>query len=286
MYCWGSDSSGQLGIGSQADRRIYPTLVSGGISFAGVTAGLAHTCGVATPNPDSTYVYCWGANARGQVGDSTNTQRNAPVLIAGGIAMSTVTAGRNHTCAIATATGKAYCWGDNTFGQLGDSSTSARNGPVRVAGGLTFNQISAGGNHTCAITNTPEAYCWGENADGQLGDSTTDQHTAPVKVTGGVAFAGISSGSRFTCGESVGQQLYCWGRNSDGQLGNGSISTLPTLQPVPVGGTINPTGLSTGDRHVCATTFAGVAYCWGSNVSGQIGDGTRIARPNPVVVVY
>jgi alpha-tubulin suppressor-like RCC1 family protein len=69
------------------------------------------------------------------------------------------TAGRDHTCAIATATGKAYCWGDNTFGQLGDSSTSARNSPVPAAGGHTFNEISAGGNHTCGVTNTPEVYC-------------------------------------------------------------------------------------------------------------------------------
>ena len=284
LYCWGSDSSGQLGIGSQNDRRIFPALVTGGTSFAFVTAGRAHTCAVATPNPDSTYVYCWGANDRGQVGDSTNSQRTTPVAVAPRIAFSVATAGRDHTCAIATATGKAYCWGDNTFGQLGDSSTSARNSPVPVAGGHTFNAISAGGNHTCGVTNTPEVYCWGDNAEGELGDSTTTQRAFPVKVAGGVTLVRIAVGSKFSCGESIAQKLYCWGRNLDGQLGIGNF--VNQLTPQPVGGNINPTGITGGDRHACATTFDGVAYCWGSNQFGQLGDGTRATRTSPVLIVY
>ena len=284
LYCWGSDSTGQLGIGSQNDRRIFPALVSGSVSFVGVTAGRAHTCAVAAPNPDSTYAYCWGANDRGQVGDSTNTQRTTPVAVAGRIAFSAATAGRDHTCAIATATGKAYCWGDNTFGQLGDSSTSARNSPVPVAGGHYFNQISAGGNHTCGLTSTPEVYCWGDNADGELGDSTTTQRMYPVKVVGSVTLVGVSVGSKYGCGESLDQKLYCWGRNLDGQLGSGDFTNQ--LTPQPVGGRINPTGITAGDRHACATAFDGRAYCWGSNQYGQLGDGTRATRTSPVLIVY
>jgi alpha-tubulin suppressor-like RCC1 family protein len=284
LYCWGSDSSGQLGIGSQNDRRVFPTLVGSGMSFGGVIAGRAHTCGGTTPSPDSTYLYCWGANDRGQVGDSTNAQRTIPVAVAGRIAFSAATAGRDHTCAIATATGKAYCWGDNTFGQLGDSSTTARNSPVPVAGGHTFSQISAGGNHTCGLTNTPEVYCWGDNADGELGDSTTTQRTYPVKVAGGVTLAGIAVGGRFSCGESIGQQLYCWGRNLDGQLGLGTFANQ--LTPQPVGGNLNPTGITGGDRHTCATTFDGIAYCWGANTFGQLGDGTRAPRTSPELILY
>ena len=283
LYCWGSDSSGQLGIGGQHDRRVFPTLVAG-ISFAGVAAGHAHTCGVATPNPDSTHVYCWGANDRGQVGDSTNSLRTAPVAVVPRIAFSSVTAGRDHTCAIATATGKAYCWGDNTFGQLGDSSTSARNSPVPVAGGHTFNEISAGGNHTCGVTNIREVYCWGDNADGELGDATTTQRTFPVKVAGGVVLVRIALGSRFSCAEGNDQKLYCWGRNLDGQLGIGSFANQVT--PQPVGGNINPTGITGGDRHACATTFDGVAYCWGANTYGQLGDGSRATRASPVLIVF
>jgi len=283
LYCWGSDSSGQLGVGSQNDRRVFPTLVSGALSYTWVTAGRAHTCAEKAPN-DSTYVYCWGANDRGQVGDSSNSPRTTPVPVAGGISLGAVTAGRDHTCALATATGNAYCWGDNTFGQLGDSSTTTRNRPVPVAGGHTFSQISAGGNHTCGLTNTPEVYCWGDNTDGELGDSTTTQRTFPVKMAGGVTQVVIDMGGKFGCGEGNDQKLYCWGRNLDGQLGIGGFASQ--LTPQPVGGNINPTWIMAGDRHACATTFDGVAYCWGSNQFGQLGDGTRATRTNPVLIVY
>jgi alpha-tubulin suppressor-like RCC1 family protein len=233
LYCWGSNASGQLGIGSQDARRMLPALV-GGRGFAWVSAGSAHSCAVATPNPDSTYVYCWGANDRGQVGDGTNTRRAAPVAVAGAIAFSAVTAGRNHTCAVATATGAAYCWGDNTFGQLGDGSTTAPNAPVPVAGGRAFIELSAGGEHTCGVTGALEAYCWGANTYGQLGDGTTTQRTTPVLVTGGVGFARIALGGEFSCAMGGNQQLYCWGRNADGELGSGVswVTSRRTRSPV------------------------------------------------------
>jgi alpha-tubulin suppressor-like RCC1 family protein len=283
LYCWGSNASGQLGIGSQDARRMVPALVSGH-AFVGVTAGSAHTCAGTTPQPDSTYVYCWGANDRGQLGDGTNTQRTSPVAVAGMIAFSAATAGRNHTCAVATATGAAYCWGDNTFGQLGDGSTTARNSPAPVEGGRAFIEISAGGDHTCGVTLVLETYCWGANTHGQLGDGTTTQRTTPVLVADNVGFARIASGGEFSCAMGVNQQLYCWGRNGDGELGLGSF--VNHLTPQPVAGSINPTGIAGGERHACATTFDGVAYCWGSNAFGQLGDGTTITRPAPSVIVY
>lgn len=283
LYCWGSDSSGQLGIGSQNDRRMSPTLVSGGMSFTGVSAGRAHTCAISVPSPDSTYAYCWGANDRGQLGDSSNTQRSAPAAVAPRIAFSSVTAGKDHTCAIATATGKAYCWGDNTNGQLGDSSTSARNSPVPVAGGHTFVEISAGGNHTCGVTGALTAYCWGENGDGQLGDSSTGQHTVPVLVAGGLGLVRIAVGGQFSCAVANDAQEYCWGRNLEGQLGVGTLTSHPS--PQPLGGSFNPSAIVAGDHQACALV-GGMGYCWGSNASGVLGDGTTTNRPSPVLIVY
>jgi alpha-tubulin suppressor-like RCC1 family protein len=282
MYCWGSDSSGQLGIGSQNDRRTSPMLVSG-VSFSGVTAGRAHTCGISVPSPDSTYVYCWGANDRGQVGDSSNAQRTAPAPVAPKIAFSSVTAGEDHTCAIATATGAAFCWGDNTNGQLGDSSTNARNSPVPVAGGHSFIEISAGGNHTCGVTGALTVYCWGENSDGQLGDSSTGQHTIPVLVTGGLSLVRIAVGGEFSCAIANDAKEYCWGRNLEGELGLGTLTSH--LTPQPVGGNLNPFSIVAGDRQACALP-AGVAYCWGANPFGVLGDGTTSNRPSPVLIVY
>ena len=283
LYCWGSDSSGQLGVGSQGDRRTFPTLVSAAVSFSGVTTGRAHTCGISVPSPDSTYVYCWGANDRGQLGDSSNMQRSVPVSVAPRIGFSSVTAGKDHTCAIATATGLAYCWGDNTYGQLGDSSTSARNSPVPVAGGHTFIEISAGGNHTCGVTPALTAYCWGQNADGELGDSSTTQRIVPVLVAGGLGLVRIAVGSEFSCALASDATEYCWGRNLEGQLGIGSLMSHST--PQQLGGTSNPTEVVGGDRQACAIV-GGTGYCWGVNPFGVLGDGTTITRPSPAPIVY
>ena len=100
------------------------------------------------------------------------------------VSFATVSArGYNHTCGVTTS-GDAYCWGKNSFGQLGDGTTTDRLTPTPVIGGLTFPAISAGGNHTCGVTPSGDAYCWGDNTSGQLGDGTTTDSSVPVPVSG------------------------------------------------------------------------------------------------------
>jgi alpha-tubulin suppressor-like RCC1 family protein len=94
-----------------------------------------------------------------------------------------VTAGFAHTCGETTGN-RAYCWGDNGAGQLGDGTTGGRLRPVPVAGGRAFKQLSAGGEHTCGLTSTGAVYCWGGNSEGQLGDGTRSGRLTPVAVAG------------------------------------------------------------------------------------------------------
>ena len=130
VYCWGNNGVGQLGDGT-TNRNPTPVLVSGGLSFASVSAGPSHVCGVTTAGD----AYCWGWNSSGQLGDGTRTNRHTPVPVAGGLtgglSFASVSTAGLHTCAVTTA-GVVYCWGFNGDGQLGDGSTTDRLTPVRV----------------------------------------------------------------------------------------------------------------------------------------------------------
>src|SRR5439155_774969 len=149
-FCWGSNSSGQLGgsaaseceisyyYGSGVPCSTTAVPVAGGFAFAAVSAGDSHACGLTS----SGAVHCWGANRSAQLGDGTTTNRTSPMLVAGGLTFTTVSAGLVHTCGLATS-GAAYCWGANDSGELGDGSTVDSRTPLAVAGGLTFQVVSA-----------------------------------------------------------------------------------------------------------------------------------------------
>lgn len=175
-FCWGQNNLGQLGDGSQVDRLI-PTLVRGSVET--LAAGSSHTCGISEGR-----VLCWGENRFGQLGDGTTTDRAQPAPVSGLPGRPThLAAGAVHSCALVEG-GRAFCWGQNLFGQLGDGSTDARNRAVVVSGGLTFSNIRAGGAQTCGTTTAGAEYCWGQNLHGQLGDGSRLNRSVPTRVTG------------------------------------------------------------------------------------------------------
>jgi alpha-tubulin suppressor-like RCC1 family protein len=124
-----------------------------------------------------------------------------------------VSAGASHTCAVTTDS-RAYCWGDNSGGKLGDGTTTDHPTPVAVAGGLRFHSISAGYLTTCGVTTDQRAYCWGYNGVGTIGDGTTTTRLKPVPVRGGRRFSQIETSMSHTCGVSYpDHRAYCWGSN-------------------------------------------------------------------------
>jgi alpha-tubulin suppressor-like RCC1 family protein len=239
-YCWGLNDVGQVGDNTTANNNV-PTLVSnpsiGAVTWSKIAAGGSHTCAITTTNA----AYCWGANSVRQLGDGTTAAKNVPTLVSnpsiGAVQWSKIAAGTEHTCAITTANA-AYCWGENSFGQLGDGTTADKNIPTLVSnppgGVLLWSEITAGAQHTCAISDTHEAYCWGGNGFGNLGDGTTASKNIPTLVSNpsgsAVQWGQIAAGGFHTCAittapsmaptsvraQSITNAAYCWGSNSDG----------------------------------------------------------------------
>jgi alpha-tubulin suppressor-like RCC1 family protein len=185
-----------------------------------------------------------------------------------------------------TAAGGAKCWGWNGgHGQIGDGTSTTRLVPVDVKH-LTRGvaAIAADEDHTCAVTAAGGAKCWGWNQFGQIGDGTTTVRRAPVDVVGLTSgVAAIAAGAAHTCALTAAGGVKCWGSNGWGQIGDGT--TTDRLTPVDVVGlTSGVAAIAARDLHTCALTKAGGAKCWGSNLSGQIGDGTKKTRLAPVDV--
>lgn len=281
-YCWGTNYDGQLGDGTTSPSfQNGPQAVIGGHRFASISAGDFFTCAL-TPRGKA---YCWGTNEGGHLGDGTtnDSNQNGPQAVIGSFAFARISAGDDHTCAI-TARGTAHCWGVNSWGELGDGTTvgSDVNGPQAVIGGLIFASISVsrdgGDAHTCALTALGNAHCWGRNNSGQLGDGTTNDsnQSGPQAVIGARTFVSIRAGEDFTCALTARGKAYCWGDNAFAQLGDGTFADSGVNGPQAVIGGRTFGSISAGDDHTCALTRRGVAYCWGYNLFGQLGDGTTI----------
>lgn len=236
-----------------------------------VDQGYDHSCALASGG----VAYCWGRNNYGQLGDGTNDDRPAPVLVNGSLSLASIDGGDQFTCGV-TLSGVGYCWGRNNSGQLGNGSTSDSTAPVAVAGGHTWTSISAGDQFACGVNTSNDAYCWGKGTQGQLGDSTNAASTtSPSLVSGSHQWAAVlASGNagQHACGITAAGAAYCWGLNGNGQLGTNN--TTATNSPVLVNGGLTWAQISAGGASTCGVTTSGAGRCWGSNYTGQNGDGT------------
>ncbi len=240
-----------------------------------ISAGEDYTC-VLESNGKA---YCWGDNSVGQLGNGSTKSSMSPVAVSGGLRFKSISAGWDHTCGV-SVDNEAYCWGRGRYGRLGNGSSENSMVPTAVSGGLSFESVDSGMAHTCGITAGGDAFCWGRGEDGILGNNSIESSLVPVPVSGGLAFGSIHAGSATTCGVTTNGDAYCWGASDFGNLlGLGPGDRDRKLAPGRVAGGFNfkPGSISVGLDHVCATTTADKAVCWGRGRYGKLGIGTADA---------
>jgi alpha-tubulin suppressor-like RCC1 family protein len=238
LFCWGAGQDGELGNNTHHDSHVPVQVSALGRQIA--ASGLDHACAIST-NP---IALCWGKNNNGQLGDGTNNDSKIPIKVKGlPSAPVQIAAGGGlfnsaFSCAV-LVTGRVFCWGDNSSGQLGNGSTaSSSSTPVKVQLSAGAKQVVTGNFHACALLTTGDVQCWGENFQGELGNgSPISNSNVPVTVSnlGSKAIEIASGAADSTCallGTSP-QTVECWGNNGADELGDGASGGFSnTPQPV------------------------------------------------------
>ena len=208
-------------------------------------------------------------------------------------AIPAISAGDGHTVALKTD-GSVWAWGRNTFGELGDGSTTRRTNPVPVLNLSGIVTIAAGGSHTVALKSDGSVWAWGGNTYGQLGDGTTTDSTTPVQVKG-VSGNGwlsdvtaVTGGVRYAVALKSDGSVWAWGYNASGQLGDGTTTDRTTPVQVKgvdgIGWLSDVVAIAAGGSHTVALKSDGSVWAWGSNGHGQLGDTTTDNSSTPVEV--
>lgn len=283
VYCWGSDNSGQIGNDRVNIDSSVPVAVVGlpaSSDFQSVSCGENHSCALSTAGE----VYCWGDGLYGQLGVEEQIERYHPTALHVSTLSNTnivqIATGDIHTCAVDDK-GALYCWGSNTWGQIGvGRNLKFVKLPTQIGYALANEHITsvACGNHfTCTTTQSGKVFCFGSGYYGQLGNKMYYDQYYPVEssVLNDMKVATISCGSDYTCVVTEEQKAYCYGYLY------GFTRTSPTLVS-PLEGVV---GISCGEYHVCVTTVDREAYCWGNNYFGQQGGGDDIKGISSVTPV-
>jgi alpha-tubulin suppressor-like RCC1 family protein len=303
--CWGDNGSGELGDGTTTESHT-PVPVVGLTDAVAISAGDGFTCALRANG----HAVCWGDNGSGELGDGTTTSSNTPVGVVGLTDAVAISAGLGFTCAV-RADGHAVCWGDNTYGELGDGTTTSSNTPVPVVGlepavndDLTHATLLTGTGGSVSSHNLDATKQSGEpdHAGDPGGASVWFDYTPSTDGVLGVSTDGSSFDT--TLGVYTGTTIdWLTPIASDDDSGPGTTSqvlvtvTAGVTYHIAIDGSLGATGaialhwthtphptIDAAGQHTCALRGVGRAACWGSNLDGQLGNGTTTDAKVPVTV--
>jgi alpha-tubulin suppressor-like RCC1 family protein len=267
IECWGDNSYGQLGGGSNAEEPVPVNYIAGTWQYLLNGGAGNHMCGIKS---DGT-LWCWGLNGDGQLGNNSTTSAPTPVQVGNDTTWVAGGVGYYSTCAI-KSNGTLWCWGDNAYGQLGNGSTDASLVPVQstLTGVAT---VTVADEHACALKTDNTVWCWGQGNAGELGNGSGTDSPSPVQVTG--SWLAVTAGQTnpgsdgHTCGLKSDNTLWCWG---DWDF-RGPVSGDST--PVEVQSGELWASVTTGPWVTCAVKSADASlWCWGDSYQGHLGNGT------------
>lgn len=306
LFCWGWNHVGELGNGDTTNRSLPTPLTSAGgansTKWKSVSVNYSTVCAIRLVDNRS---FCWGYGFNGKLGTGNAVDQSNPTAPASRAAWDNtvwkmIEAGGNHTCGILLSDEKIYCWGDNTDGKAGLSSSAYTRIPQLISSqtGMLWKDLDLGEKHSCGLLADGRMFCWGSNDVGQLGRGNTIDVSYPVALdaagnwnttTWSSLSLASSLGGAHTCAiRASDSQLFCWGTNRDGQLGDGN-SGNSSLFPIPLtatGGwnTMTWKAVSAGTNHTCAIRSDDRLFCWGMNGSGELGDGSSMGRTVPTAL--
>lgn len=277
LWCWGLNSTGQLGINVPSGYVWYsmPLQVGTDTNWRGVTGLSDHTCAIKTTGT----IWCWGyGDARLGIGPTPGDQI-VPAQVGTDTDWAVIDAGQDMTCATKT-NGTLWCWGHLDPADWSNVTSY----PTQIGTSTTNGWVGAGTYAACTIgKNTAHALrCYGHNDEGQGGNAVVDRSDLS-EVTGGGSWISAGLGYVHTCAVKSNKTLWCFGDNAFNQLGIGAGAGTAT--PTAVGTDKKWIAVDSGFYHSCGITTGNDLYCWGNNTTGQIGDGSYDSRVTPVLVI-
>ncbi len=272
VFCWGSNSYGEIGAGDRPDRSSIPAMVKGLADVADVALDYNISCARTKEGK----VFCWGSNMYGMLGASASYQSAMPQAISGLPPIRRLGVEHSHACALSNE-GEVFCWGSNEYNRLGRHRLRESRTPLKVEELKDITDIAVGMDHNCALRSDNTVHCWGSRLNGRLGDGMVSEYHTPMNVPNLKQAVSLCSGEYGweTCAVRGDGVQVCWGNNKsidtkrekgvvacsgdDVLLGDGQVELEDSSK---VAGVDQATRISTEHSNGCAMRKDGVVLCW------------------------